>query len=137
MTTAGVGTRRAAHSAPQARDKGQLRMARLNRIMLRVALVLVAASLFLYINRMAAIAGGAKTISRLRTQIAAEESRRQQLEIALAERRNLEMIGYEAVSRLGMVRPGSWSVRVVTLPGETASGDSQTVYDAAGDAATP
>ena len=32
MTTAGVGTRRAAHSAPQARDKGQPRMARLNRI---------------------------------------------------------------------------------------------------------
>ncbi|MBQ8954758.1 MAG: hypothetical protein IJ048_11645 [Clostridia bacterium] len=135
MTTAGVGTRRAAHSAPQA--KAQPRMARMNRILLRVALALVAASLFLYVNRMAAIASGAKTISRLRTQIAAEESRRQQLEIALAERRNLEMIGYEAVSRLGMVRPGSWSVRVVTLPGEAASGDSQTVYDTAGDAATP
>lgn len=111
--------------------------AAMNRRMFIIALALVLASLFIYVNRMAAIAGGAKTISRLRTQIAAEESRRQQLEIQLAERQSLDMIGSEAVSRLGMVRPGSWSVRVVTLPGDAASGESQTAYDAAGESATP
>ena len=47
------------------------------------------------------------------------------------------MIGDEAVSRLGMVRPGSWSVRVVTLPGDAAFGEGQTVYDAANESRTP
>ena len=137
MATAGVGTRRP-QAAPRAWANAQpQRMAPVNRTMLRIALVLVLASLFLYVNRMAAIAGGAKTISRLRTQIAAEEGRRQQLEIQLAERQNLEMIGDEAVSRLGMVRPGSWSVRVVTLPGDAAFGEGQTVYDAANESTTP
>ncbi len=136
MAQAGVRAR-TTQAAPQRRELQSPKMAPFNRTMLRVALVLVLASLFIYVNRMAAIAGGAKTISRLRTQIAAEEGRRQQLEIQLAERQNLEMIGYEAVSRLGMVRPGSWSVRVVTLPGEAVSGEGQTAYDAAGDSATP
>ena len=137
MATAGVGPRGAQQLRRGYESPRPPRMAPLNRTMLRVAMVVVLASLFLYVNRMAAIAGGAKTISRLRTQIAAEEGRRQQLEIQLAERQNLEMIGYEAVSRLGMVRPGSWSVRVVTLPGEAVSGEGQTAYDAAEDTATP
>ena len=137
MAQAGVRTRKPQTAQKKSAGAQPPRMAPMNRAMLRLALVLVLASLFIYVNRMAAIAGGAKTISRLRTQIAAEESRRQQLEIQLAERQNLEMIGYEAVSRLGMVRPGSWSVRVVTLPGEAVAGEGQTVYDAAGESATP
>ena len=136
MAQAGVRTRYP-RTVSQRRAAQPPKMAPFNRVMLRVVLVLVLASLFIYVNRMATIAGGAKTISRLRTQIAAEEGRRQQLEIQLAERQNLQMIGYEAVSRLGMVRPGSWSVRVVTLPGEAVSGEGQTAYDAAGESATP
>ena len=136
MAQAGVRVRNP-QAVPQRRAPQPPKMAPMNRVMLRVALALLLASLFIYVNRMATIAGGAKTISRLRTQIAAEEGRRQQLEIQLAERQNLQMIGYEAVSRLGMVRPGSWSVRVVTLPGEAVSGEGQTAYDAAGESATP
>jgi|GEM_PF-5280201 len=136
MTTAGAGTVRTAREA-RADRYAQYHTARLNSMMLKIVLAVLAVSLFLYITQMAAIGSGSKAISALRAQIAAEESRRQQLEIALVERCNLEMIGDLAVSRLGMVRPDASSVRVVSLAGETAVNSAQAVYDASGESAAP
>ena len=137
MTTAGVGGYRERQTPRQSRGNAQAHAARVNLMMLRIVGLVLVASLFLYISRMATIAAGSKSISALNAQIAAEESRRQQLEIALGERRNLDMIRDEAVTRLGMVRPEAEAVRVVSLAGETAPGGTQTVYDAAEEAETP
>ena len=55
----------------------------------------------------------------------------------LSERMNLDMIGDEAVNRLGMVLPDAASVRVVSLPVDQDGNGAQTVYDMNGDTATP
>ncbi len=132
MTTAGVAGR-GSYGAP-ARET--VRVSRFNRNMLIIVGAVLAVSLFVYISRMAAVAAGSKSISALNAQIAAERSRCQQLEIVLAERRNLDMVGDEAVNRLGMIRPDAASVRVVSLP-DMDGGGAQTVYDPADDTATP
>ena len=130
MTTAGAGAVRRPVTPAQRERK---RMARINRIMVRVVLAVVVVGIFLYIGGLTQISAGAKRISALRAQIAAEESRQQQLEIALVERQNLDMIRSEAVSRLGLSLPGTWSVQVVSLPAEYGAGDAQAVYDATGE----
>ena len=134
MTTAGAGTARRTTGTAQTKYE-QARTARLNATMLKIVGVVLLVSVVLYVTGMARVRAGSKSINALRAQIAAEESRRQQLEIALYERQNLEMIGDLAVSRLGMVRPGASDVRVVSLAGELSGGDAQTVYDATGDSA--
>ena len=136
MTTAGAGTARRITGAAQTGYE-QARAARLNGMMLKIVRAVLLVGVFLYITGMARVAAGSKSINALRAQIAAEESRRQQLEIALYERHNLEMIGDLAVSRLGMVRPDAAAVRVISLSGETGVGDAQTVYDAIGESAAP
>jgi len=131
MTTAGARAGRTAYRGPRKGEKAG--MARMNSVMLKVVVAVVIGSVFLYISGMAGISAGSKQISALRAQIAAEESRRQQLEIAYIERHNLDMIGDLAVSRLGMVRPDASAVRVVSLPIDGVDGDAQTVYDASGE----
>ena len=107
------------------------RAERINRRLMTLAVVIALVGTAIYISGMFGVIGKNRQIAALRSQIAVEESRRQQLDIALSGRENLEMVASEAVNRLGMVKPGSWSVRVITLNGDTTAPGTQTVLGAA------
>ena len=101
-----------------------------SRIMFLVSCLLAAAIVVVYI----CILGSAKVknqnIDDLNTRIAAEQNRRQNLEIALSRRGDIELIKSKAVDELGMVLPGSWSVRVMAVSGEMNTA-GQAVYSVA------
>ena len=84
--------------------------------MLVVAFVIVLTGAVIAGVRMRGISRRAERIATLSQQIASERSHCQQLEIALNERHNIDMIRDEAKNRLGMYDPGEAGVRVVSLP---------------------
>ncbi len=100
-----------------------------SRNMLYLLGVVVVFSLFFHINRMSAIAAGAKEISALRREIASLTSDRQYREISLAARQNLERVQYEALNRLGMIYPQEGQVQVIYLDEFLSDSGLRTAYD--------
>ena len=104
------------------------RTIRLNKrlLTLAVALGLICGTIYMF-GVFDAIAQN-RRVRDLQNQIDAETQHRQKLEIALEGRMNSDLTS-EAVNRLGMVRPGSWSVRVVSVDIEDTGVLSRTVLD--------
>ena len=100
------------------------------KALLSVMVAIIVIGVILFAMRMNMIARRADRIDTLNRQIAAERSHCQQLEIALNERRNIDMIRDEAKNRLGMFDPGETQTRVVALPGGETDAEIVTVYDA-------
>ena len=117
--------RTAARPAPARR---RARPAGSRNMLFLLGLVLVC-SLFFHINRMSAIAAGAKEISALKREIATLTSDKQYREISLAARQNLERVQYEALNRLGMVYPGEGQVQVIYLDAFLGDSGLRTAYD--------
>lgn len=105
------------------------RIERTNRMMLRVTVVLIVASLFVYIGRMASISANAKEIAKIRREITRLREDQQYLEVKLAARQDLDRIRDEAMGRLGMGYPVEGQVQLVSLGGYVAGSGTQTALD--------
>ena len=125
--------RGAAHrNVPQANAAVRMRkerIARTNRLMLRVTIALIVVSLFVYISRMAAISANAKEIAKIRQEITQLKEEQQYLEVKLAARQDLDRVRDEAMGRLGMRYPEEGQVQLVSLGGYLAGENWQTAHD--------
>ena len=110
--TSPANVRMMSHKTP----KKRLSMA--SKTMLGFAVLIALVGAVIFGVRMRGISCRTDRINALTQQISSERSRTQQLEIALNERRNIDMIRDEAKNRLGMYDPGEVEVRVVSLPVE-------------------
>ena len=110
--------------------QSRVRLPRRTLCLLVVCLACLAAGLIVVGARMGAISRNARRMETLNQMITSERSRCQQLEIALNERNNIDMIRDAAIYRLGMVEPGSSMTQVVLLPEQTPA-DVVTVYEPA------
>ncbi|MBR0463646.1 MAG: hypothetical protein IJJ23_04595 [Clostridia bacterium] len=114
----------------ESRAQSRFTLPRGTLCLLVACLVCLAVGLGVIGARMGAISRNARRIDTLNQMITAERSRRQQLEIALNERSNIDMIRDAAIYRLGMSEPESAVTQVVALPELTPS-DVVTVYEPA------
>ena len=105
------------------------RIARTNRMMLRMTVALIVVSLFVYIGRMASISANAKEIAKIRREITQLREEQQYLEVKLAARQDLERVRDEAMGRLGMDYPVEGQVQLVSLGGYLAGSGTQTAHD--------
>ena len=105
------------------------RAERMNRMMLRMTIALIAVSLFVYIGRMASISANAKEIAKIRQEITQLREEQQYLEVKLAARQDLERVRDEAMGRLGMGYPVEGQVQLVSLGGYVVGSGTQTVHD--------
>ena len=115
------------------RSSGQVqarRPARSHSGMLRLTVCVAVLCLFVYIARMAAIANGAKEISRIQTEIEQLVGEGQYLQVKLAARQDLDRVRDEAMGRLGMRYPREGDVRVISLGGYRDEPVVQTAWEA-------
>ena len=101
----------------------------LSRFLMYMTLAVLAACLFMQVNRYAQIAQRTKKISALVGQIQALESDKANLELRLSARENLKRVRDEAMYNLGMDYPQEGQVRVVSIG--TAAAQPQTAANSA------
>ena len=119
-------------NTPQANAAARMRrerIARTNRLMLRVTIALIVVSLFVYISRMAAISANAKEIAKIRQEITQLREEQQYLEVKLAARQDLDRVRDEATGRLGMRYPEEGQVQLVSLGGYLVGESRQAAHD--------
>lgn len=116
-------------SNPSPRHIRKMRNCRMNRMMLRVTMILTIAFLFVYIGQLTTISAGSKEIQEIRGEIAELKEEQEQLQISLASRQNIDRVRDIATGKLGMNYPVEEQVRVISFSGSISSTNTQTAHD--------
>lgn len=116
---------KATAAAPRRRS-GKRREQALSRTLMYVTVGLLALCLILQVNRFSQIAAQTKKISSLVSEIKQLGSDRENMEVWLTTRVDLQKIKSTAVGKMGMDYPAQGQVRVVALTGQYAGERTQT-----------
>ncbi len=91
------------------------RKEKINRIMLWITGGVIAAALFVYVDRMADLSAVSKQINQLRAGITELEEQKQYKEVELAAAQNIDRVSDEAIGRLGMITPSLEQTRYISI----------------------
>ena len=128
MAQAGMNVRRRRQKTAQERAR-ERRIMKINAMMTKVAVALIAICMFVYIGRMTTVAAGAKEIDRIEQEIEDMKEWKQYLEVNLAARQNINRVKDEAIGRLGMIYPQESQIYLISLNGYAANANTQTAHD--------